>query len=489
MTRRKKTVLILLSIFPGLPLLLIAAALAIRGCDEPPPYDEDLKVKRLQIPDDQNAFTYYQRAIGKLQSPGEVPLPTQGQGQGQEKAEDEPKTELELYQRIRWGERWDGPLVDKVIKQNAAALDLWEEGLALAPMQVPEVKCMDDVSSCQLGFLRLSELVSFRARAAAMRGDYEAAFQDCVKLIRFGQQIEGAKGSLTTYLIGATIKISGCELMRKEASGCTLAPERLRRYAADVGKCPADAEGLADAARGEYTFLVDFLQGLKSGRYDPAFVVCTTTVSAFPFKPSASDRVVGQVSRMASFKVQATRRGCAEACRSVVADAPRHFKDVVPVAPDLADSGPVRELFSGNLLGRRFLRGTVPGMKTLAQHKCQENVAVAATRILLALKAYKLEKGKLPATLAELVPDYLDSVPLDDYDGQPMRYNAAKKVVYSVGKDLKDDGGSGTRAEHVARKRKEAEAAGEKWTDELQKDAEQEFNEWHQPDACFEIKF
>jgi hypothetical protein len=487
--KRRKKILLVLSLAIGVPVLALVAFLVIVGWDEPPPYDDDLKVQRLQIPDDRNAFTYHQRAVGKLQSPGEVPLPTQGQGQGEEKAEDEPKTERELYQRISVGERWDGPLVEKVIKQNAAALDLWEEGLALPAMQVPEVKYADDVWTCQTGFLRLSELVSFRARAAAMRGDFEAAFQDCVKLIRYGQQVEGAKGSLTTYLIGAMIKSVGCEFMRKEVAGCTLAPERLRRYAADVGKRPADAAALADAARGEYIYLVDILEGLKSGRYDPALFLCSATDPTFPLKPSVSERVVGQVSRLASLKVQATRRGCAEACRSVVANAPRHFKDVAPVGPDLAHFGPVRELLCGNFLGRRVLRGTVALMQNLAEHKCRENVAQAATRILLALKAYKLETGKLPATLAELVPEYLDSVPLDDYDGQPMRYNAAKKVVYSVGKDLKDDGGIGTRAEHVAVKRKEAEAAGDKWTDEDQKGAEQEFNEWDQPDACFEIKF
>ncbi len=52
-----------------------------------------------------------------------------------------------------------------------------------------------------------------------------------------------------------------------------------------------------------------------------------------------------------------------------------------------------------------------------------------------------MENGRLPETLGELVPEYLDDVPRDDFDGEPLRYDRDKKVVYSVGEDLTDDGG------------------------------------------------
>ena len=47
----------------------------------------------------------------------------------------------------------------------------------------------------------------------------------------------------------------------------------------------------------------------------------------------------------------------------------------------------------------------------------------------------------LPATLEALVPDYLPAVPRDPFDGQPFRYSAEKRIVYSVGENLTDDGG------------------------------------------------
>jgi len=83
----------------------------------------------------------------------------------------------------------------------------------------------------------------------------------------------------------------------------------------------------------------------------------------------------------------------------------------------------------------------LPAMERAHLAKCRENVTVAATRLLFALKAYELEKGKLPDSLDELVPDYIKAIPLDDMDGKPMRYSREKKIVYSVGEDLADSGG------------------------------------------------
>lgn len=62
----------------------------------------------------------------------------------------------------------------------------------------------------------------------------------------------------------------------------------------------------------------------------------------------------------------------------------------------------------------------------------------------IALKCYELGHRQLPATLNELTPDFLKSIPKDYMDGQPLRYrlNAGGTfLLYSVGEDGKDDGG------------------------------------------------
>ena len=62
--------------------------------------------------------------------------------------------------------------------------------------------------------------------------------------------------------------------------------------------------------------------------------------------------------------------------------------------------------------------------------------ALANAQAAVALERWRLaHPGRLPDALAELVPAYLAAVPLDPFDGQPVRYRKlpAGYVVYSVG--------------------------------------------------------
>lgn len=68
---------------------------------------------------------------------------------------------------------------------------------------------------------------------------------------------------------------------------------------------------------------------------------------------------------------------------------------------------------------------------------------LGAARTALAVERYRLATGALPTELSALVPEYLESVPVDPFGGEPLRYTKRGKgyVVYSVGLDARDDGG------------------------------------------------
>lgn len=70
----------------------------------------------------------------------------------------------------------------------------------------------------------------------------------------------------------------------------------------------------------------------------------------------------------------------------------------------------------------------------------------AAIQVVLPAQAYRRDHGDFPPTLELLIPDYLDSVPLDPCDpaGGPLRYRRADgetTVVWSVGDDGINNGG------------------------------------------------
>ena len=87
-------------------------------------------------------------------------------------------------------------------------------------------------------------------------------------------------------------------------------------------------------------------------------------------------------------------------------------------------------------------------MQPLATVPEKSAIGVAELRVaqvVLAAERYRLaHNNSLPNSLADLVPQYLPSVPADSFDGKPLRFKTIPQrgyMVYSIGKDREDDGG------------------------------------------------
>jgi hypothetical protein len=100
----------------------------------------------------------------------------------------------------------------------------------------------------------------------------------------------------------------------------------------------------------------------------------------------------------------------------------------------------IKPIFRRNWLGKDSSREELLFTDIAFEQPCLEKFSLRATETILALKAYKMEKGKLPSNLSDLVPTYLSQMPIDPFDGKPLRYSREKMIVYCVGKDLKDSG-------------------------------------------------
>jgi len=69
---------------------------------------------------------------------------------------------------------------------------------------------------------------------------------------------------------------------------------------------------------------------------------------------------------------------------------------------------------------------------------------VRCTTLAIAIERYRRIQSQLPDSLDNIVPTYIDSVPLDPFTGKKLLYNSDKEgyTVYSAGINRKDDGGS-----------------------------------------------
>jgi tetratricopeptide (TPR) repeat protein len=79
----------------------------------------------------------------------------------------------------------------------------------------------------------------------------------------------------------------------------------------------------------------------------------------------------------------------------------------------------------------------------IAQKAAQFHALQRLGQVAVALRLYRHEHGRYPETLKELVPKYLPSLSVDPFDGKPLRYQWLAKgfKIWSVGMDMKDDGG------------------------------------------------
>jgi hypothetical protein len=93
-------------------------------------------------------------------------------------------------------------------------------------------------------------------------------------------------------------------------------------------------------------------------------------------------------------------------------------------------------------------RALVPAVGKVCESGRRKLARVRSLIVLLAVERYRLKDKAWPDGLDHLKPALLAEVPLDPFDGKPIRYRklADGVVAYSVGQDGKDDGGNFDRS-------------------------------------------
>ncbi len=86
----------------------------------------------------------------------------------------------------------------------------------------------------------------------------------------------------------------------------------------------------------------------------------------------------------------------------------------------------------------------VAALKDVEKRYIQAATVTDLARLACALERCRLARGAFPQALSELTPDFLASLPAEIVNGEPYRYRRTgdgRFVLYSVGPDLRDDGG------------------------------------------------
>jgi NAD(P)-dependent dehydrogenase (short-subunit alcohol dehydrogenase family) len=95
-----------------------------------------------------------------------------------------------------------------------------------------------------------------------------------------------------------------------------------------------------------------------------------------------------------------------------------------------------------NLLGKGLIDSHLGAADNTLKGSFKYRSYLNLTRAFIALRILRKEMGAYPDSLDEIVrQDLLPEVPVDFFDGKPLRYSAEKRLLWSVGDDGTDDGG------------------------------------------------
>lgn len=385
--------------------------------------DSDLQPVRIVVPEKENAFPLLEEAAALLRWPSDAGENAGASGRNE-------GWDGRRAEKLMLGEAWDDDFVAQLLDQNQRSLDLLQQALQRPRLQVPPAGHWDEERPHLAHWKDLNQLVLIRARKLFREGRQEDAFEVAFSMVQLGYRMQDAGGPVIDYLVGAGVKLRSLIRLQAMVTESALHSDELRTWIKTVESCGANYSGLTNALRWEYDLAIGMAKDNQAGKFSRLDADSDDLPSWLP---------VGHL----MVNLAKTRKLVAHRTRECLRDIPLCFSEMTLTERDFPDDavGMFRMALGGNMLGELMFDMMSPLSMRLLAKKCQEDAYLSLTQTLLALKCYHSERGHLPESLSELVPRYLESVPVDDFDDQPLRYSRERKVLYSVGRDLTDDGG------------------------------------------------
>jgi hypothetical protein len=415
MTRRRK-IIVWVAIILGLPIVTMAVLVLVGMTDESPPDTSDLAVVREDIAPDENGCLLL-AAAGKL---AVDPDPT-----GQ------PLDYID----------WPQDVVDKALADNAAAFEQLRKAEACPHFQRPPSQDATAWLEYEDCWPKLSRLVCLRASSLFRKGQEAEAMDEALRLLRLASRMQAAKGHVMTYMHATGVAGAAEERLQEFAERSRhLDAARLKAVAADMGNCPVRPEDFANALRTSYEVNANTVDAIAEGRISGRALVDLSGEPYMSFFDMAGPYWL---------KPNTTKRMFAETTRSQIAALALPWPDCKAMLQEERErkekdqAALLKWGFApmANRTGRLLCYNLAIAGSAPRYDYARDCSALGMAQLIVALKAYKVEKGQLPEKIEDLVPEYLKALPLDGFDGKPLRYSREKKVVYSVGEDGKDEGG------------------------------------------------
>ncbi|PXA05622.1 hypothetical protein DDZ13_01750 [Coraliomargarita sinensis] len=336
-------------------------------------------------------------------------------------------------------ENWDLEFFKEILEANADFMAGVEAAFE-RPIFMPDREFFPENIAWHVSYLRSYLILrKIESRVLHLSGDSEAALARLADLAD-ELSIHAKSGDA---LIGLLTNVAMNGILTHELwvyqANIKISAEQLKRFAKDYDIAEYYADAVKLALKQEFQFMCHATK-------DTSEVGAVAYQIPFMDAPSKAELLLQRTLLYVGFRKTRTLNEMFQLYSELVRqfDRPlsqRNFEYANAVGENGEGKG-WGSYINRNPIGG-IIRSTLTRSMTLVLNKISmAEVSASATRLSMALQAYYMEHESLPDRLDELVPEYLPMIPRDPYDGQPMRYSKERKIVYSVGDDFVDHGGS-----------------------------------------------
>jgi hypothetical protein len=265
-------------------------------------------------------------------------------------------------------------------------------------------------------WLRLNGI---RATFHARQGQEKTAMDELLISLRVSELLQSPQTSspLISSLVFSAQKSAILMSIKDLLSTSKSDSAALKSYSEVLGKHYALSGALAETVKAAYRKYADYFIPEMPKQGFPL-------LTGYHYKANKTKLLAAEFTRE---QIKIAAKPCNEELKR---------QDVHQISPD----GWLSFYFTENALGKQIYDGFAAVMRSnmisIRQSQCRGDFILAATQAMIGIKAFKNDKGNLPATLDELVPTYLSSVPVDPFTARPILYSKEKMEFSTSSKDL-----------------------------------------------------
>jgi hypothetical protein len=387
--------------------------LRMKNWDIAPPDVSDFWVERVELSEKENAFVIFKQAYAASS------------------LEEEKDAELlkENFQEIH-----DEKAVEDLLERNQEMMRLLTVGNQMVGCQFPAINSFKDLIPEATCFLQTAKFLHLKVKFELAQGEDDQATETLLTLLKFGDRIIEAPESLIQYLVGVAMFAHAYEAGEEIIKNPDCSTETLSKIQQVVSETGDFTPGLIRAIKMEFKVVSYQLQDFSKMSLQEISQLDGSSAPPFLGKVSVPDYL---------YQPNRTREIFATEYRKLIHRVSQPYLEKNGMSAEWGyDLNTMRRHFGNNAIGLLFVNIMLPAMDRVVVTKSKSECRRVVLQLQVGLRQFQLDKGSFPQTIEELVPGYLPGIPTDPFDGQPLRYDPERKIIYSVGENGTDEGGS-----------------------------------------------